>query len=122
MATIGSAPQRASVSRLSSRSSGTASITRSAPSTASSSVAVAIVAVRSTASLVEQPGVDVPARALQQPLARGVGQLGRRVDEPHLQPRAREVPRDAAAHRAAAEHRNNPDRHDGHLPERAPWT
>ena len=58
------------------------------------------------ADIVEQPGLDVAARALEQRLAGSFGQLGGRVGEPYLQAGAREVAGDPAAHRPAAQHRN----------------
>ena len=52
----------------------------------------------------QQPGVDVPARALEQLLPRLLGELGRGVDERDPQPGARQVAGDAAAHGPAADH------------------
>ena len=101
------AEMRPSTSSLSAWSSGTASITRSAsPTAASRSGGVVTRAVASVASRGQQPGVDVPARAREQPLPRLLGKLLRRVDERHLQPGAREVAGDPAAHRPPADHRH----------------
>ena len=96
---------RRRICAFSSGSSGTASTTRSAPSTAASTSAAALTcSVRTSASPSSNPASTCPRVRSSSARARPLRQLRRRVCELHLQTVTGEVAGDAAAHRPAAEH------------------